>query len=165
MGYPRHTQVPVGEHGVWHCASRCVRRAFLCGEDALTGRSFEHRRQWLEDRILELGAIFARADAAFVGGTLAPLGGHNVLEPLACQRPVIFGPHTQTVRHAVEIALGSDAGTRVEDAASLGAAVVADLSETERTRRRGAAGHAALAEHRGSVARATELVLGALADG
>jgi REP element-mobilizing transposase RayT len=41
--------------------SRCVRRAFLCGEDRLAGRSFEHRRQWVEDRIHELAGIFGVA--------------------------------------------------------------------------------------------------------
>jgi REP element-mobilizing transposase RayT len=47
--------------GIYYCTSRCVRHAFLCGEDALTGRSFEHRQQWLEDRILALAQVFAVA--------------------------------------------------------------------------------------------------------
>lgn len=39
------------EIGIYHCINRCVRRAFLCGYDHLTGRSFEHRRQWLQDKL------------------------------------------------------------------------------------------------------------------
>lgn len=65
MGYPRRLYVPPNTPGVYHCVSRCVRRAFLCGRDPLTGRSFAHRKQWIEDRILELASIFAVAVHAY----------------------------------------------------------------------------------------------------
>ena len=42
----------------YHVINRCVRRAFLCGEDKLTGRSYEHRRGWIVDKIKTLSAIF-----------------------------------------------------------------------------------------------------------
>ena len=61
MTYARKILIPKGSPGTFHCVSRCVRRAFLCGEDPLTGRSFEHRRQWVEDRIHELAGIFGVA--------------------------------------------------------------------------------------------------------
>lgn len=65
MGYPRRLYVPPDTPGIYHCVSRCVRRAFLCGRDPVSGRSFEHRKQWIEDRILELAQIFAVAVHAY----------------------------------------------------------------------------------------------------
>lgn len=65
MGYPRAQQVPPDTPGIYHCMSRCVRRARLCGNDPLTGRSFEHRKQWLESRILALAEVFAVAVHAY----------------------------------------------------------------------------------------------------
>ena len=59
MPKTRQSQVSLEATPYYHCTSRCVRRAWLCGTDALTGQSFEHRRQWIEDRLLELGDIFA----------------------------------------------------------------------------------------------------------
>ena len=59
MTYPRSHLIDAVNGGCYHLHTRCVRRAWLCGVDPLTGRSFEHRKQWLEDRILLLGELFA----------------------------------------------------------------------------------------------------------
>ncbi len=59
MRSARHELLSSSEPGYYHCVSRCVRRAFLCGEDRYSGRSFSHRKQWIEDRLLELADLFA----------------------------------------------------------------------------------------------------------
>ena len=59
MPRARSLQICLSETPYYHCVSRCVRRAFLCGEDLITGKSFEHRRAWIEARILYLAQIFS----------------------------------------------------------------------------------------------------------
>jgi len=59
MTRARSTLVCVDDTPWYHCVTRCVRRAFLCGEDRLTGKSYEHRRAWFAQRIKELAGIFA----------------------------------------------------------------------------------------------------------
>jgi len=59
MGLPRSAYVQEGQEGVYHCFSRCVRRAFLCGFDPVTHRDFSHRKAWLVDRLRFLAAVFA----------------------------------------------------------------------------------------------------------
>ena len=59
MPKSRKNQVSLEATPYYHCISRCVRRAFLCGEDRQNGKNYEHRKQWIEDRILQLGQIFA----------------------------------------------------------------------------------------------------------
>ncbi|WP_299495214.1 transposase [uncultured Shewanella sp.] len=66
MPIPRKAIVSIEDTPYYHCISRCVRRAYLCGEDSYTGQSYEHRREWVEERILELGQVFAIDICAYV---------------------------------------------------------------------------------------------------
>jgi hypothetical protein len=59
MPQPRNRQVSLEDTPYYHCISRCVRRAFLCGKDSHTGFNFEHRRQWIVDRIKLLCGVFS----------------------------------------------------------------------------------------------------------
>lgn len=58
MTRPRTEQVSVADTPYYHIVTRCVRRSFLCGTDHSTGKSYEHRREWLEDRIRLLASLF-----------------------------------------------------------------------------------------------------------
>ena len=58
MTQARRTVVSKDETGVYHCMSRCVRRAFLCGLDSYTGKNYEHRREWVQSRLKELSGLF-----------------------------------------------------------------------------------------------------------
>ncbi|MDO6619780.1 transposase [Shewanella sp. 6_MG-2023] len=59
MARPRETLVSLEDTPYYHCCSRVVRKAFLCGFDASSGDNYEHRREWVDSRILELATIFA----------------------------------------------------------------------------------------------------------
>ena len=59
MTTARSTLVDPTQSGVFHCISRCVRRAFLCGYDHYSGKNFEHRREWIRQRLCQLTEVFA----------------------------------------------------------------------------------------------------------
>jgi REP element-mobilizing transposase RayT len=65
MTQSRATQVSLVDTPYYHCISRCVRRAFLCGKDKFSGQSFEHRRQWMVERIQFLTSIFTIDTCAY----------------------------------------------------------------------------------------------------
>ena len=105
------------------------------------------------DTIGELATIYGLADVVFVGGSLVPHGGQNVLEPAALGRAVVHGPHM--ANFVVEAALLARAGAsrEVAEAEALGPVVVELLEDRERRERMGDAGRAAVASQRGALER------------
>ena len=65
MTQSRESQISLADTPYYHCISRCVRRAFLCGDDDYSGKSFDHRRLWMVDRIRFLTDIFSIDTCAY----------------------------------------------------------------------------------------------------
>jgi len=59
MTISRKHQIHIHSTPYYHCVSRCVRRAYLCGQDLYSGKCYEHRRQWIVDKIKQLSTVFA----------------------------------------------------------------------------------------------------------
>jgi len=59
MTRARSEQVSLDSTAYYHCVCRCVRRAFLCGDDHISGQNFDHRKQWLVDKIKQLASVFS----------------------------------------------------------------------------------------------------------
>ncbi len=113
----------------------------------------------LVDTVGELASLYVMAAAAFVGGSLVPIGGHNVLEPAAAGAPVLFGPHTHHVREPAEALLLAGGAIRVPNAAALAGAwklLAGDRNSRERVAR-AAAG--VVRASRGALLKTVELVL------
>ncbi len=75
----------------------------------------------LGDSMGEMFAYYAACDVAFIGGSLLPLGGQNLIEACAMGKPVLIGPHTWNFEAVAQSALAAGAALRVEDPAALGA--------------------------------------------
>ncbi len=112
----------------------------------------------LGDSMGELFAYYLACDVAFVGGSLLPLGGQNLLEACAVGVPVLIGPHTFNFVEATRLAVDAGAAIRVADANELGAALATLLGDSAQCRTMGAAGRALMLEHQGATARTLRLL-------
>jgi 3-deoxy-D-manno-octulosonic-acid transferase len=117
------------------------------------------------DTLGELLTFYAAADVAFVGGSLQPVGGHNLLEPAALGVPAVVGPHMFNFEDISARLRAVGAVQSVADAAELAPLLATLLADPVERARRGEAGRASLASERGALARTLELVEKALAQG
>lgn len=108
---------------------------------------------WLGDSLGEMALYYALSDVALLGGSFAPLGGHNLIEATACECPVVMGPHTFNFAQAAELAEEAGAAfTREDMAQALDAALSLVQSEADLAKAQAAARALGLA-HRGAAQR------------
>ncbi len=113
---------------------------------------------YLLDTLGELPLFYACAGAAFVGGSLTPAGGHNVLEPAALGVPVISGQHTTNFTEIIELFQGEDAIMIVAGAAQLAAAVLLLLQDQDLRRAYGQRGRRLVRRYQGAIDTVLELL-------
>ena len=110
------------------------------------------------DTVGELAALYALAEIVFVGGSLVPIGGHNVLEPAMRGKPVLVGPHMSNFREGAELLQRSGGGLVVKDAPELERELAHLLEDRDLARRMGDAAREAFAGRQGAVSATLDLV-------
>jgi 3-deoxy-D-manno-octulosonic-acid transferase len=112
----------------------------------------------LGDSMGEMFAYYAACDCAYIGGSLLPLGGQNLIEACAVGKPVLVGPHTFNFALATEQAVDAGAALRCDDAPAMVAAATGLLQDSVARNRMGQAALAFAGQHRGATARTVELL-------
>ncbi|MDZ7593923.1 MAG: lipid IV(A) 3-deoxy-D-manno-octulosonic acid transferase [Thiobacillus sp.] len=156
---PRHPQRFDEVAGLIEAAGLPVQR-----RSALDEELDPQTRVLLGDSLGELFAYYAACDVAFVGGSLAPLGGQNLIEAASVGRPVLVGPHTFNFEEATRLAIEAGAALRVNDAAALLENALKLLNDAPARARMGEAGLAFATRHRGAATRVAALIALLLAD-
>ncbi|MCE2514560.1 MAG: 3-deoxy-D-manno-octulosonic acid transferase, partial [Acidobacteria bacterium] len=105
------------------------------------------------DTIGELPYVYEAASCVFVGGSLVPAGGHNILEPAAVGKAILFGPHMESFAEIAHRFVARDAAVQVRSADDLESQVTALLDDGERRRRLGTAARAVIDTYRGATSR------------
>jgi 3-deoxy-D-manno-octulosonic-acid transferase len=133
------------------------RSALVAGAEAGGLAALAQRGGWLlGDSMGEMALYYALADAAFIGGSLQPLGGQNLIEACACACPVVVGPHTFNFAQATEDAIEAGAALRVADAAHACAALGRLAQDGALRESMAGSALAFAAQHRGATLRTLE---------
>jgi tetraacyldisaccharide 4'-kinase len=110
------------------------------------------------DTMGRLGPLYSLGTVVFVGGSLVPVGGHNLLEPAALGRPVLFGPYIQHVHETAELLAGSGGGRMVHDLEELGREVEILLIDSDRREQMALQAWETVRRHQGATERTSRIV-------
>ncbi len=113
---------------------------------------------FLGDTMGEVPMFYAASDIAFVGGSLVPIGGHNLLEPAALGLPLVSGPHVYNAQEISDMFIDLGACHIVDDADALAAAVTELLEDPAAAAEQGGRGRAIVQQNRGALARLLTLL-------
>ncbi|HEX5339920.1 MAG TPA: lipid IV(A) 3-deoxy-D-manno-octulosonic acid transferase [Gammaproteobacteria bacterium] len=149
---PRH---PERADAIAALAQKC---GFVCRRRSAGETPLRAGEVLLVDTLGELTLFYAAGDVAFVGGTLVPVGGHNLLEPAALGKPVLAGASLDNVRESAEALKAAGVLTLVQDAKTLADASVWLLANPAMRERVGQVALDAVAENRGALERALKLI-------
>jgi 3-deoxy-D-manno-octulosonic-acid transferase len=140
---------------------KAVRRSQL----DLSGQLDEDADVLLLDSIGELAALYGLADAVFIGGSLVPAGGHNILEPAWFSKPPVFGPSMENFRDAALQFLNAGAGAQVPSGEKLGKFWVRLIRDAAACERMGRAARKLVEQNRGATERVLERIAAILSEG
>jgi 3-deoxy-D-manno-octulosonic-acid transferase len=112
----------------------------------------------LIDTIGELAKLYAVGTVVFVGGSFAPIGGHNVLEPAAHRKAILFGPYMHNFHQIAAALLEAGGALQVQKAEALGEQVGVLLQQPEHRQAMGDAAHQVLRANQGAIARTVQLI-------
>jgi len=105
-----------------------------------------------------LAGLYRLADLAFIGGSLVPSGGHNILEPAAAGVPVLFGPSMENFAEIARLVLDAGAGLQINNAQHLGRACLDLLRDPARRSAMACASSAQMDRNRGAASRALDRI-------
>jgi 3-deoxy-D-manno-octulosonic-acid transferase len=115
---------------------------------------------FLGDTMGEMFLLYATSNVAFVAGSFATIGGHNLLEPAALAKPVITGPQLFNFTEIAEMLTQADALEKVQDASSLAVAVLRFFADAELRRQKGENARQVVEANRGALAKHVDLISG-----
>lgn len=155
---PRHIERTAQVEAAIKTRGLAVERRSAMGDDGRGATTHERPRVILLDTRGELAQVYRHAVLAFVGGTLVPVGGHNLLEPALWGKPVFFGPHTDHCAEIAALLTGVGGGLQAPDEHALTAGMAARLRDRAALQRMGEAARSVVLDNRGAVQRSLDLI-------